>query len=88
MCIRVQYAPRQSLEEPWDADRMVITIPQELQPPFALRALRAVLAELSVDQPSFGARCWCGEPISLLPSIPQQRSATMTAHAQAGPHAS
>jgi len=73
MCIRVQYAPRQDLDEPWDADRLVITLPSELTATFALRALRAVLDELDVEQPEFGARCWCGEAIGLLPAIPQQR---------------
>lgn len=74
MCIRVQYVPRESLKDPWDADRMIITLPQELLPPYAMRALRIVLAELDVDQPAIGARCWCGEPIGLLPTVPQQRS--------------
>lgn len=73
MCIRVRYAPRQQLDEPWDADRLIITLPRELNETFALRALRAVLDELHVEQPEFGARCWCGEPIGLLPAIPQQR---------------
>ena len=73
MCIRVQYAPRQELDEPWDADRLIITLPSELTQHFALRALRAVLHELEVEQPEFGARCWCGDPIGLLPAIPQQR---------------
>lgn len=73
MCIRVQYAPRQQLDEPWDADLLIITLPSELNQHFALRALRAVLDELEVEQPEFGARCWCGEPIGLLPAIPQQR---------------
>lgn len=73
MCIRVQYAPRQDLDEPWDADRLVITLPSELNATFALRALRAVLDELQVKQPEFGARCWCGDSIGLLPAIPQQR---------------
>jgi hypothetical protein len=75
MCIRVRYAPRQSLEEPWDASRLIITLPKELRPPFAMRALRAVLTELDVPQPENGARCWCGEQLGLLPAIPnQQRS--------------
>ena len=74
MCIRVQYAPRESLDEPWDATHSVITLPEELHDELAMRALRAVLAELDVEQPDHGARCWCGEQILLLPFIPQQRS--------------
>jgi hypothetical protein len=73
MCIRVQYAPRQSLEEPYDASRLVITLPAELREQYALAALRAVLAELDIKQPEVGALCWCGEQIRLLPLIPQQR---------------
>lgn len=73
MCIRVQYAPRHLLDEPWDADRQLVTLPAELNNQFALRALRAVLHELDIQQAEFGARCWCGESIRLLPRIPQQR---------------
>lgn len=73
MCIRVQYAPRSLLDEPYDADRQLITLPTELHELFLPAALRAVLDELDIDQPPFGARCWCGEPIGLLPAIPQQR---------------
>lgn len=73
MCIRVQYAPRHLLEEPWDADHQLVTIPAELNDEFAMRALRVVLHELDVPQPERGARCWCGEPIRLLPRVPQQR---------------
>ncbi|MEU0671301.1 hypothetical protein ABZ330_00115 [Streptomyces sp. NPDC006172] len=73
MCIRVRYAPRQSLEEPYDASRLVITLPRELHEQYAMRALRAVLAQLDIEQPEFGARCWCGEQIGLRPLIPQQR---------------
>jgi hypothetical protein len=74
MCIRVQYAPRQSVVDPWDPSRLVITLPEELHEAYAMRALRAVLAQLDVEQPNFGARCWCGEQIGLFPTIPQQRS--------------
>jgi hypothetical protein len=65
MCIRVDVAPRAQLDEPWDPERQLITIPNELRDGFALRAVRAVLAELGVPQPEFGAVCWCGEPIPL-----------------------
>lgn len=73
MCIRVQYAPRQSLDEPWDAAHLIITLPKELHPLFAMHALRAVLTELGVEQPENGARCCCGEQLGLLPAIPQQK---------------
>jgi hypothetical protein len=73
MCIRVQFTPRAELEDPWDATRRIITLNSELNDCFALRALRDILTELDVEQDDFGARCWCGEPIELLPRIPEQR---------------
>ena len=73
MCIRVRYAPRRELDEPYDATRGLITIPSELHDRYALCAVRAVLAELHIAQGRHGARCWCGEPIALLPRVPQQR---------------
>lgn len=73
MCIRVEYTPRAMLTEPWDAGHNLITLPAELTEPFALRALRAVLDELDIEQPALGALCWCGEPVPLLPRVPQQR---------------
>lgn len=74
MCIRVKYTPRDQIEDPWDAERQLITLPAELRGEYLKQALRAVLAELDIDQPELGARCWCGERIGLLPAIPQQRS--------------
>lgn len=81
MCIRVQTTPRDQLEDPWDAIRQVITIPAELHDEYALRALRAVLAELDITQAEHGATCWCGEPVELLPAIPNQRRSTEVSHA-------
>lgn len=80
MCIRAQYVPLASLD-PWDAERQLISIPAELHATtFAVRAVRAVLAELAIPQPEFGARCWCGEPIRLLAHIPQQRRSDKVIH--------
>lgn len=83
MCIRVQYAPLQSLT-PWDPRRRIVTLPDALATSStrAQRALRAVLAELAIPQPPIGARCFCGEPVRLLPDVPQQRRSTevMTHH--------
>lgn len=73
MCIRVQYVPRHLLEDPYDASHQVVTLPDTLREQYALRALRTVLGELGIPQARFGARCWCGEQIGLLPLIPQQR---------------
>jgi hypothetical protein len=84
MCIRVQYAPRHEIDDPWDAARQVITIPAELSTPqYALRALRAVLHQLDIEQAPLGARCWCGEQISLLPRVPQQRRTDEVIHSGA-----
>lgn len=73
MCLRVQFAPRDQLEDPWDRERNLVILPDTLDGDFALRALSVLLAELDIDQDEFGARCWCGEPIHILPRVPQQR---------------
>ncbi|MGW8703342.1 hypothetical protein ACWGOK_41645 [Streptomyces eurythermus] len=75
MCIRVEYAPRHAISDPYDADRQVITLPANLGETrvYAASALQAVLLRLDVDQPEFGAVCWCGDPITLAPAIPTQR---------------
>lgn len=67
MCIRVQYAPRHKITDPWDRAENLITIPECLAVTtlFALHALRAVLDAMGVEQEPFGARCWCGESIAL-----------------------
>ncbi|CAM5592454.1 hypothetical protein SPURM210S_07183 [Streptomyces purpurascens] len=84
MCIRVQYAPRHEIADPWDANRQVITIPVELNAAqYALRAVRAVLHQLDIKQAPLGARCWCGEQISLLPRVPQQRRSDKVIHSDA-----
>lgn len=82
MCIRVRFTPRNRLNDPWDADANVITLPDELSHTalYTLRAVRAVLLQLGVAQPAFGARCWCGEDINLLPAIPQQRRSEKVIH--------
>ncbi|WP_405960743.1 hypothetical protein OG235_27650 [Streptomyces sp. NBC_00024] len=74
MCIRVRYATRCQIGDPWDAGRNVITLPDHLIEPYALQALQILLAELDIEQAGFGARCWCGEQIKLPPRIPQQRT--------------
>ena len=75
MCLSVRFAPRDEISDLWDRDRNVITIPAELSTTtlYSLRAVRAVLCELGVPQAPLGATCWCGEPVELLPAIPNQR---------------
>lgn len=75
MCIRIRYQQFDPLGsfQPYDADAGVITLPSTLKGSDTLLALRAVLEELAVTQPESGAICWCGEPIQLLPRIPNQR---------------
>ncbi|WP_129307946.1 hypothetical protein [Streptomyces sp. L2] len=82
MCIRVQYAPRHEITDPWVRDRNTILIPDELGATtlFTLRAVRAVLQQLGVEQGTFGAVCWCGETISMLPAIPTQRRSNEVIH--------
>ena len=75
MCIRVQYAPRRDILDPWDRARNLITIPEQFAATtlYTLHAIRAVLQAMDVDQPPFGARCWCGETINLPAPTSQQR---------------
>ena len=72
MCIRVRFA---SCVQPcvYDAEVNTITLPEILDHAHAVTALRAVLSELRAEQPELGAVCWCGEPVTLLPRVPQQR---------------
>jgi hypothetical protein len=74
MCIRVQYAPPSEIRDPWDRARNVILIPAPLAATtlFTLHAIRAALDAMDVEQPPFGARCWCGESIPLPTSTIQQ----------------
>ncbi|MGN7137294.1 hypothetical protein [Streptomyces pseudogriseolus] len=74
MCIRVQYAPCHEIVDPWDREQNLITLPAELSASalFAMRAARALLLSLGVEQGVFGARCWCGEDIDLTAPIQQQ----------------
>lgn len=81
MCIRVRFEPFDPLAfHPYDAAAGVVTLPDMLPQRATLVALRAVLGELGVTQPESGAICWCGEPIRLLPRVPQQRSGQVTHH--------
>ncbi|MER8219746.1 hypothetical protein ABTZ58_03930 [Streptomyces sp. NPDC094143] len=75
MCIRVQFAPRHEIFDPWDRARNLITIPADLAATvlFTFHAIRAVLHAMDVVQPEFGARCWCGEAIDLPAPTSQQR---------------
>lgn len=72
VCIRIQFAPLGS-SPIYDAERQRITLPP-LPPARAVTAVRAVLLELAVPQPQFGALCWCGEPVDPVPAPAQQRS--------------
>lgn len=74
MCLRVRFTPRDQLDELYDAERQVIYLPAELSTStlFTLRAVQALLQELGIRQDHFGARCWCGEEVELLPAIPTQ----------------
>lgn len=74
MCIRVYFGPRAGLD-PWDAEQLIITIPNTLLlPEYVQLAVRAALTELGIEQPESGAVCCCGEQIRL-PVVSQQRGA-------------
>lgn len=72
MCVRVRFVPPDALPG-FDADARTITIPRDLEPPHTVTLVRAILRELVVEQPEFGAVCWCGAPVDLTPRIPEQR---------------
>lgn len=81
MCLRVRYKAFDPLNfRPYDATTNVITLPDVLPKESALVALRAVLVELAVKQPEFGAVCWCGEAIELRPRVPIQRRSGQVIH--------
>ena len=82
MCIRVQYAPRHEITDPWDAARQVITIPAELSATArrVKSAVRAVLRELDIPQDHFGALCWCGDEIDLAAAHPSQQRQNEVIH--------
>nr|PPQ57096.1 hypothetical protein C5F59_10695 [Streptomyces sp. QL37] len=73
MCMRVSFAPIGSVP-PFDAGTQTIALPPGLDSAHTVIAARAILTELAVPQPRFGAVCFCGEPLDLTPRIPQQRT--------------
>lgn len=79
MCIRVRFERFDPLAfHPFDPAAGVVTLPDSLAQQDTLIALRAVLEELAITQPESGALCWCGEPVQLLPRVPEQRSGQVT----------
>lgn len=75
MCVQVYFTTLRSAhpDQLFDAARRSITLPARLDTPHVLVTVRAILTELAVPQPEFGAVCWCGEAVELLPRVPQQR---------------
>jgi hypothetical protein len=74
MCLRVRFEPFDPLTfRPYDHVGNTITLPDTLPEEASRVALRAVLEELAVEQPSDGAICWCGAPVDLMPRVPEQR---------------
>lgn len=74
MCVRVEYSSLLPMD-PWDPSARVITLPVTLPAAATATVVRAVLRELAVEQPPDGAICFCGEPVRLMPRVPQQRKA-------------
>lgn len=72
MCVRVQGAT--NVTDPWNPSQRTILIPAGLDLLHRLQAVRAVLTELGVSQPRYGAVCWCGEPVTFRQLIPAQRT--------------
>lgn len=63
MCVRVSCSSH--VTRVWDKPSRTITVPADLAAEVAIAAVRAVLTELGVEQGAAGARCWCGDPISI-----------------------
>ncbi|WP_146228983.1 hypothetical protein [Streptomyces sp. NWU339] len=57
----------------FDADARTIQLPTGLPLAHAVTLVRAILTELVVPQPEAGAVCWCGDPVDVIPLIPQQK---------------
>lgn len=72
MCVRVSLAPPEALPT-FDADARVIRIPCDVPSAHTVTLVRAILRELIVEQPEFGAVCWCGEGVDIPPRVPHQR---------------
>lgn len=74
MCVRVVFGSPSTLPG-FDAEARTISIPFGLAPRHVETLVRAILAELLVDQPDFGTICWCGAPVIIDPGalIPQQK---------------
>ncbi|OQQ16086.1 hypothetical protein B0675_02025 [Streptomyces sp. M41(2017)] len=72
MCVRVRFSSR-ATPRLFDPSTRTITLPASVSRVHTVTAVRAVLAQLAVVQPELGAVCWCGEPVNLLPRVPQQR---------------
>lgn len=72
MCVRIRFSPCAE-PRPFDAAARTIVLPRSLAPAHAVTVVRAILAELAVEQPDLGAVCWCGESVDVLPRVPQQR---------------
>lgn len=73
MCVRIQRSL--NVTEPWGPRERTIRIPATLDADRALTAVRAVLHELAVPQPQFGAVCWCGDTVEIPARVPYQRRA-------------
>lgn len=79
MCVRIQFAVS-SGSPIYDPEARLITLPASIAHVRRVTAVRAVLSELAVPQPELGAVCWCGESVSLLPRVPQQRRSEQVIH--------
>ena len=80
--MRIRFAPRDQLGDLYDDKRQLLTLPDDLSLTvlFTLSAVRVLLRELGIEQDNFGARCWCGEEVELLASIPTQRRSNEVIH--------
>lgn len=64
MCVNVQLTSAR-VTEPWDPDTCTITVPAGQDTRKTTLLVRAVLIELDVIQPPYGAECYCGERLDI-----------------------
>lgn len=65
MCVHISVRFATRIAVPWDPDRRTLTVPAGLSTVRTMAAVRTVLTEMGVEQPSVGAVCWCGQPVEV-----------------------
>ncbi len=64
VCVNIQLSTS-AIAQPWNADTRTITLPAGQDTRKTTLLVRAVLIELDVVQPHYGALCYCGELLDI-----------------------